>query len=315
MSDSGRGIGHRIVIDENEAPIVRRIFTEYREGGALHRIARMLNVEGIPSPRAGTKHKRFGWGASTIRAILYNERYAGTWRFKERQWVKVPGTNKRRPRARAADEVMSIERPELRIIDAELWTAVRARLPAIHRKYTKAGPEKTPSPRRCSCVLSGILVCDDCGFPLTMYGGRTRLYRCSTHHTKGTCPNDLRVREELIREVAPDAIRKQLQGPEQVTYVLKAIAERLRDYSRALDAKLKERRERLKRTEAGRARLRRWLKDGELRVRRVGEGFDVIGGCYPLSVVAKDQNAKSDQGLGILESDIRSEVARMPIAT
>ena len=40
--------------------------------------------------------------------MLYNERYAGTWRFKERQWVKVPGTNKRRPRPRAAEDVQRV---------------------------------------------------------------------------------------------------------------------------------------------------------------------------------------------------------------
>ena len=210
---AGRELGNKIVIDEDEAPIIRRIFTEYCDGGALHRIARDLNREGIPSPRAGTKHKRYGWGTSTIRAILYNEKYAGTWRFKERQWVKVPGTNKRRPRARAADEVMTIERPELRIIDVESWTEVRARLAAIHRRYTKNDPtEKTPSPRRCSYLLSGILICDECGFPLTIYGGRTRFYRCSTHHNKGLCTNDLRMREEVLREVTLDAIRKQLQS-------------------------------------------------------------------------------------------------------
>jgi len=374
----GRLIGHRIEIDENEAPIIRRIFAEYRDGGALHRIARTLNREGIPSPRAGSKHKRFGWGASTIRAILYNERYAGTWRFKERQWVKVPGTNKRRPRARAADEVMTIDRPDLRIIDPELWTAVQTKLKAIHRKYTKSAPETIANPRRNSYLLSGVLVCDDCGFPLTMYGGRKRFYRCSTAHTKGTCENDLRVPEDVLREVTLDAIRKQLQSPEQVTYVRKAIAERLRDYSRALDAELKERRERLKRTEdrikglvsfiadgdrseyvvstmrdleaqakaeraaidriqreaqqplrlpspdeivtgvfsfdallagdpeAARTRLRRWLKDGHLRVARVGRGFEVRGGCYPLAVVAENQNPKSYQGLGTPETNVSS---------
>ena len=376
---AGRALGNKIEIDENEAPIIRRIFTDYRDGGALHRIARDLNREGIPSPRAGTKHKRYGWGTSTIRAILYNEKYAGTWRFKERQWVKVPGTNKRRPRARAADEVMTIERPDLRIIDVELWTEVRARLAAIHRRYTKTDPtEKTPSPRRCSYLLSGILICDECGFPLTIYGGRTRFYRCSTHHNKGLCTNDLRMREQVLREVTLDAIRKQLQGPEQVAHVRKAIAERLRDYSRTLDAELRERRERLKRTEdrikglvtfiadgerseyivttlrdleaqakaeraaierlqqeaqeplrlpspdeivaavfrfdamlagdpeTARARLRRWLKDGTLRVARVGSGFEVRGGCYPLALVAENRKPKSEQGLGFAESNVRS---------
>ncbi|MBK7197540.1 MAG: recombinase family protein [Myxococcales bacterium] len=73
----GRAIGNTIAIDPAEAAIVRRIFEDYRQGGALNRIARALNVEGIPSPRAGSRHKRFGWGLSTIRAMLYNERYAG----------------------------------------------------------------------------------------------------------------------------------------------------------------------------------------------------------------------------------------------
>jgi site-specific DNA recombinase len=65
---------HQIEIDDEAAVIVRRIFAEYLDGGALHRIARDLNREGIASPRAGTKHKRYGWGASTIRAMLYNEK-------------------------------------------------------------------------------------------------------------------------------------------------------------------------------------------------------------------------------------------------
>lgn len=372
---AGRVAGHRIQIDPKEAKIIVRIFTEYRDGGAFHRIARDLNREGIPSPRAGTKHTRYGWGASTIRAILYNERYAGTWRFKERQWVKVPGTNKRRPRPRAADEVMTIERPELRIIDPELWNAVQTKLKAIHSKYTKPGTERIANPRRNSYLLSGVLVCDECGFPLTMYGGRQRFYRCSTHHTKGLCKSDLRVREEVLREVALDSIRKQLQSAEQVARVRKEIAAKLRDYSRTLEGELKDHRARLARTEdrikglvafiadgdrseyivstlrdletqakadraaidrihrqaqqplrlpspdeivsavfsfdemltgdpdLSRVRLRRWLKDGVLRVKQVGRGFEVHGGCFPLGLVAENQNAKSDQGLGVLETN------------
>src|SRR5687768_15493604 len=95
-----------------------------------------LNREGIPSPRAGTRHKRMGWGASTIRAILHNERYAGVWKFKERQWVKAPGSNKRTPKQRDASEVITMERPELRIVDALTWQQTRQRLTAIRNRYT-----------------------------------------------------------------------------------------------------------------------------------------------------------------------------------
>ena len=61
--------------------------------------------------------------------------------------------------------------------------------------------------------------------------------------------------------------------------------------------------------EIARARLRRWLKDGTLRVARAGKGFEIRGGCFLLAVVAENQNLqnpKSEQGLGTLESNVRS---------
>jgi site-specific DNA recombinase len=367
-----------IEIDEAAAPIVRRIFTEYLDGGALHRIAQALNREGIASPRAGTKHKRYGWGAPTIRAILYNEKYSGTWRYKERQWVKIPGTNKREPRNRPAEDVISVERPDLRIIDAELWTAVQDRLKAIHRKYAGEG-DRIASPRRQSYLLSGILVCEDCGFPLSVYGGRSRFYRCSTAHTKGLCENNLKVREDVLRATILDGLREQLQRPTEIAYVRKAVAERVRDYARNLEAELKDRRERLKRTEdrirglvqfisdgdrseyvtlalrdleaqakadragiervqreaqrplplpsvdeitravfnvnrwladrpdVARPRLRRWLKDGVIRIGKTPDAaFKASGTYYPLAVASETKTPPQSQGVETAESNVSS---------
>src|ERR1044071_6105858 len=135
VEEAGRVIGNKIEIHPRESIVIRRIFEECRAGRSYAAIASGLNHDRIPSPRVGSRHKCFGWGASTIRAILYNERYAGVWRFKERQWVKVPGTNRRQPQARNAADVMTMERPELRIIDASVWTEVQARLAAISRNY------------------------------------------------------------------------------------------------------------------------------------------------------------------------------------
>src|SRR5262245_61080703 len=129
--EHGGIVGNRIEIHEGEAKNIVRIFRESRDGRSLTTIAHGLNKDGIPSPRVGTRHKCFGWGSSTIRAILYNERYVGVWKFKERQWVKVPGSNKRQPRARDASEVISQHRPELQIIDRALWDEVQARLTTV----------------------------------------------------------------------------------------------------------------------------------------------------------------------------------------
>lgn len=376
---AGRVVGHRISIDEMAAAIIRRIFIEYRDDGAFHRIARQLNREGIPSPRAGSKHKRFGWGTSTIRAILKNEKYTGVWRFNEREWVRVPGTNKRRPRARAADEVITMERPELRIIDAELWTAVQARLAAVSKKYKGDGPARAPGAWKTTYLLSGIAVCDECGFPLTIYGSNSgRYYRCNTHYGKGTCKNDVRVREPEFRANCLSTVRQKLQSKEGIEYVRRQVAERLRDWTRTLERDLTERRERLQRTEdrikglvqfiadgdrseyvvatlrdleaqakgdraaieriqreareplrlpslgeitrgvfeidrllAGdvpeaQRRLRAWLKDGEMRITRKPNGYQVHGEVFPLALAAETTFPSRIGSLAAGESNVSS---------
>ena len=65
-------------INETEATVVRRIFTDYANGISPRTLARTLNEEGVPRP-SGT-----GWGASTIHGnpkrgtgILNDELYIG----------------------------------------------------------------------------------------------------------------------------------------------------------------------------------------------------------------------------------------------
>ena len=266
LDGSGRILGHRIEIDPEPAAIIRRIFHDYLEGGSLCSIAIALNRADIPSPRVGTRHKRFGWGPSTIRAILYNTKYVGTWKFKERQWVKVPGSNKRAPRMRDPKDIISQERPELRIIDAQVWEETQARLNRTKRRYTKKSRESvTPRGRKSGYVLSGILFCDHCSAPMVIYGGGTgpTYYRCSNNRNRGTCDNRKGIREEIIRRDVLGAIRDRLRSPEAITYVRKRIAEELGDYSRKLETEFKERQERLIRTEERIQGLISFIADGD----------------------------------------------------
>jgi len=264
LDGSGQVRGHKILIDEAVAPLAVRIFTEYRDGGAFHRIGRQLNREGVPSPRAGSKHKRFGWGTTTIRAILRNETSTGVWRFNEREWVRVPGTNKRRPRARPADEVITIERPELRIIDQELWAAVQEKLQAVSKKRKGMGPVREAGTWKTTYLLSGVVTCAECGFPLTIYGSKSgRYYRCNTHYAKGMCKSTVSVREPDLRAACLDSIKSKLQSKEGIEYVRKQMAERLRNWSRTVDGDLAERRERLQRNEDRIKGLVRFIENGD----------------------------------------------------
>jgi DNA invertase Pin-like site-specific DNA recombinase len=206
FDERGRELGKRIDIDKLAASIVVRMYTEFVEGRSMSWIARTLNREGIASPRARTRHRFAGWSVGSLREIFRNERYIGVWRFKTMQWVKVPGTNRRLPRKRAADEVITRQRPELQVVPLSLWESVQARLARRrgHRKQV-----------RSRYLLSGVLHCASCAGPMTISGGsglRNTYYQCSTHRNKGLCSNGASVRAmDLVPEVLA-AIRGQISG-------------------------------------------------------------------------------------------------------
>lgn len=61
-----------LVINEEQAKIVRRIFGEYLSGMSPYAIARGLTADGIPSPAGKPR-----WNDLTIRRVLSNETYKG----------------------------------------------------------------------------------------------------------------------------------------------------------------------------------------------------------------------------------------------
>lgn len=68
-----RDEGHRLVVDDQAAAIVQRIFAEFTRPyirAGLSEIATGLNVDEVPTQRGGR------WYASTVRYILSNQVYA-----------------------------------------------------------------------------------------------------------------------------------------------------------------------------------------------------------------------------------------------
>ena len=60
------------VIVEEEAKIVRRIFSLFMAGKTPYLIAKTLTADGIPTPAGKSK-----WGTTTVASILTNEKYKG----------------------------------------------------------------------------------------------------------------------------------------------------------------------------------------------------------------------------------------------
>lgn len=114
------------VIDAAEAAVVRRVFRLFADGVALKKIATTLNEEGLEAPNDGGRgNKRgHGWGHTTIRAMLRNERYLGHFTWNQSEWVRVPGRKSRRRVVRPSSEWVTQEHPELAIVPRELWRVV-----------------------------------------------------------------------------------------------------------------------------------------------------------------------------------------------
>lgn len=62
----------KLIINPEQAEIVKRIFREYLEGASCKKIARGLERDGILTARGNTR-----WHDSSIRLILENEKYMG----------------------------------------------------------------------------------------------------------------------------------------------------------------------------------------------------------------------------------------------
>ena len=262
LDAEGRITGRRVVVDPAAAAVVNRIFELYADGASYAGIARRFNAEGVPPPRAETKHRRKGWVASTIREILRNEAYVGKWTWRRRQWKKLPGTNTRRPRERASHEVLHMEFPERRIVSEELWNAVAARRRAVHEKYS--GKRNGAPGQRTNYPLSGILVCGKCGAPMIiMAGTHAQYYRCGDNRKRGTCSNALAVREDVARRRIFGALSEHFRKPAAVDFLRRRIAEHLGRATRDASRELDEHSRRLARTEERIRALVAYLADGD----------------------------------------------------
>lgn len=319
--------GRRIEIDDEKAAVVRRVFSMYLEGRSLNAIARTLHAEGVAPPRANTKHRRKGWVDVTIRVFLHNEKYAGIWRYKERQWVKVPGENRRIPRRREASEVLEQIRPDLRIIDARTWREVVARLAATRARFTR-NADGTPKGRavlgrQTKYLLSGLLFCGTCGAPMIIHGGTTApLYRCPDYSKRRTCTNSAAVKERVARARILEALHDKLFSADGIAYSRKQIAERLGNWARERNAVLTERRQRLSRTEARIAGLIHFVSEGDhsayvrstlldLEAQAKGEKDEIMAIERDASSVV---HLPSPEELERLAHDLESRIAQDPLA-
>lgn len=199
----------RLVIHQGEAATVRWIFEQYAAGRSVRAIVHTLNERGTPSTRGGT------WAVSAVQGssvkglgMLNNELYIGRVIWNRRQWLTDPESGKRRYVERPREEWVIQDRPELRIISAELWAATQgeARHNAGRGKHFTTG-----APARS--LFTGMLRCKACGGPFVAVNKER--YGCGVHKDRGpaVCSSTLTVLREMVDTRLLAEVREQLLTP------------------------------------------------------------------------------------------------------
>ena len=153
---------NRIVIDEEVAPVVRRIFALALSGMSCRNIAALLNQEGVPTPAtyANLPVARPGpytglWSSERISDMLQNETYIGN--MVQGRSVKISYKSKKCLRQDPANWVV-VEGTHEPLVDAETFRKVRMLVNS--RKHTRS--------RTYDFLLKGLIFCHECGYPLAV---------------------------------------------------------------------------------------------------------------------------------------------------
>ena len=200
------------IIDEPAAAVVRRIFNMRAQGLSVKTIVRMLTDEEIPNPATyytrldGTKIRKQVspyWSARTLMWILKNPIYLGT--TVQHRTTSVSYKNHKKIKIPESERIVK-ENAHEPLISRELWEKVQ--------EMNVSVPKGRADKNHNTHVLSGLLVCADCGKKLKLksFGKENASYYCRTYIDLGKkyCTSHS-VSEKLIGSVVLQDIRSMLK--------------------------------------------------------------------------------------------------------
>lgn len=225
----------KLVVVEAQAKIVRRIFKAYRDGYSPRQIAGGLNKDRVPSPGANWNRKERRsdgkWMHLGVRAILRNPKYNAKFVWGTKKWTRMESDSAIRICEDATEVPVVRDRPDLRIVDGALWTAVQKRI--------KANAHEAGKPRKSVAIrypLSGLLKCGHCG---ANYAIADRYnYGCSSNRNGGrhACRNEMRVSRTLAEQLVFESLNDQSRRPEWFAETSKWYKDRMEAGLKAEDA-------------------------------------------------------------------------------
>ena len=202
----------KLVIDEEAAAVVKRIFALCAAGNGPSRIATILTKEKVFCPsyytyqKYGLTHsalditKPYHWSDSAVANLLENEIYLGntvnyrfsTKSYKDKRKIEHP-----------REECLVFENTHPAIISKEVWDIVQ-RLRKNKRRPTKMNEQNK---------YSGLVVCADCGKAMVLHRAHTMSadynhFTCRTYKKDGEACTAHYIRECILDEIVLEDLRR-----------------------------------------------------------------------------------------------------------
>lgn len=203
----------KLVIDDNTAPIVKKIFDMYASGSLVADIIRYMNKQGIKT-RTGKEFNK-----NSLRKMLINKRYLGTYKYNGKE-VKdaIP-----------------------RIIDDNTFNKVQEMM-----KKNKKAPSRAKA--KTEYLLTTKLFCGHCKDMMTGYSGTSKTGKLHSYYmckkAKQKICDKKNVKKEYIENLVVEQARKTLtdKNIEKIAKTVVKICnkERESDTLKRLNKRLKE---------------------------------------------------------------------------
>lgn len=207
-----------LVIDPEQAEIVRRIYREYLEGASFLQIKRSLEADDIPN---GAGHLK--WHESNIHQILTNEKYIGDALLQKTYTVSI--LDKKRAANNGEMPKYYVEGSHEAIIDRDVFMKVKAEI-ARRANLNPDGKRRVYSSKY---ALSGMVFCGHCGdiyrrVKWNNRGCKSTVWRCVSRVLKKDvdfdCPART-VKEEVLQGAIVTAVNDAYARKNIVTALLK----------------------------------------------------------------------------------------------
>lgn len=207
----------KLIIDEEQAKVVKRIFKEFLEGRSAREIGDDLERDGVKTGSGGSK-----WQGSTIMGILKNEKYIGdallqktvTVDFIEKTRIKNDGSY---PQYYVTDDHEAIIPRDI-FIQVQEEIARRANMSVINNTVKRMYSYKHELSNVCTCTKCGDLyrrVYWNC------HGHKHYVYRCYTRIKEGpkACTSSS-IYEDELQQAVVDAINQVLKCSSSMKTIL-----------------------------------------------------------------------------------------------